>query len=648
VAGWSKYAIQHGSTATGKFAYLGQYFVTNAVALDDNGNATTNSAGIVSPYGEFFPTRGGKARLVTLPDIDPPYQQGTCTVSIVSLNVDANHDGTMDLSYFGPDQTSASKPYVFWCNNDFDRLAHDSDDDAFYEDGVETGYCPLTPYTPTFDANYRDANQYRVIPTQRDLEDFSRLWLTGVTTNLLAALPAGSTVTLSWDSVSEGSPTIDLFKAADTDGGMGYLTNSTVAAQQVDRTQNPSLGRLAPGGSLTLNSSLNPIVLYGNHYIWCGVTNGTGQLKLAFKDGSGNVLGQASAYIQIKSLKQMYERWTVGENPAREPATIASLAEDGLASGESKFEYGPAATNTPYILFVHGWNMKLADKNILAETVFKRLWWQGYQGRFGSFRWPTRSGISSTLDAVIQHKNFDDSEFNAWKSGTGLKNMLTRLNILYPGNAYLMAHSMGNIVAGEALKQVGNTPLVNTYIAMQAAVPAHAYDPAASTRTIGTLDSSTPNRYAQYYTNGAACYFNGSAGAGTYVNFFNTNDFALNKWQTDQNFKPDTGYTWQSGPESYFHYIGPYVTDQLFFPTNTYELFSYVTEARCYALGAQADVGGVFGSSQVSLQSVWPQDTIIPFDYSAHFWHSAEFRGAYAAEVIFWKTLLGQTGFKLK
>ena len=49
-----------------------------------------------------------------MPDLDTG-KQGTCTVSIVSLNVDANHDGTMDLSYFGQDQTSPSKPYVFWC-----------------------------------------------------------------------------------------------------------------------------------------------------------------------------------------------------------------------------------------------------------------------------------------------------------------------------------------------------------------------------------------------------------------------------------------------------------------------------------------------------------------------------------------------------
>ena len=114
LASWAKYSIQGSS---GKYAYLGQYFATNAFLLNANGNATTNVAGILSPYGEFFPLQAGAAALVTMPDIDFPYQQGTGVVRVVSLNVDANHDGTMDFSYFGPDQTSPSRPMRFWIND---------------------------------------------------------------------------------------------------------------------------------------------------------------------------------------------------------------------------------------------------------------------------------------------------------------------------------------------------------------------------------------------------------------------------------------------------------------------------------------------------------------------------------------------------
>jgi hypothetical protein len=294
--------------------------------------------------------------------------------------------------------------------------------------------------------------------------------------------------------------------------------------------------------------------------------------------------------------------------------------------------------------------MRTEDKDNFAETAFKRLYWQGYQGRFGSFRWPTDYGFggftSSAHNPATDPRNFDNSEFQAWKSGLGLKNMLTRLNILYTNNVYLMAHSMGNIVAGEALKQAGANQLVNTYVSMQGAVASHAYDPGTPWRTIPTLlDSGTLERYTMYWTNGADCYFNGSAGAGTYVNFFNTNDFALDKWQINQNLKPDSGYSTASG-ELYFYYPLVGSSRQLYFPADTYEIFSYITEARCYALGAQPDVGGVFAlAKQVELPSVWPLDPL-NLNYTAHFWHSAEFRADNAQSANFWDAFLKSCNLK--
>ena len=103
------------------------------------------------------------------------------------------------------------------------------------------------------------------------------------------------------------------------DGGIGYLTNGAVAAVQTNNNQSWFIGRLAPGGSLQLNAIQFDNFWAGNYFIWCGVTNGSGQLSLTFTDVSGNVLGQASVYIQIVDIKQMYERWTVGEMEVLHP-----------------------------------------------------------------------------------------------------------------------------------------------------------------------------------------------------------------------------------------------------------------------------------------------------------------------------------------
>ena len=65
IGGWAKFSIQNSS----KFAYLGQYYVTNAFVMT-NGIVTTNTTGVVSPYGDFFPTQPGAVAMITMPDID--------------------------------------------------------------------------------------------------------------------------------------------------------------------------------------------------------------------------------------------------------------------------------------------------------------------------------------------------------------------------------------------------------------------------------------------------------------------------------------------------------------------------------------------------------------------------------------------------
>jgi hypothetical protein len=582
-----------------------------------------------------------------MPDLDTG-ERGTGTVYCVSLNVDANHDGTMDLTFNGPDVTSQSSPFVFWANNNFDRWATTyvgiyTDTE---QDDQEIGFCPATPGIPTADCNYLDENDQRVIPCTRDLEDYARLWLSGISTNLLAALPTGSTVSLSWGDVGSpnpANPTIDLFQAADANGGIGYLTNETIAAEQTNISQCKFVGRLAPGGSIQLNAPYFPVLWAGNHFIWCGVNNGTGALTLTIADGNSNTLAQATVYMQIKDIKQMYERWTVGDQWDVAPTTTVVPATDGLPSGVAAFRYPVLQnTNTSYILHVHGYNMEAWVKDRFAETEYKRLYWQGYQGRFGEFRWPTtQQGIFNLTSA------FDRSESNAWASATGLLNLLTNLNAVYPGNVYLTAHSHGNVVAGEALLKAGNNQVVNTYIAMQAAVPAHSYDSTTPYR----YPPDFPDFYAHYWTASSPCYFNGSAGAGTYVNFFNTNDWALTTlWEPDQNLKPDNGYHYISIGNQTNFYSGsnPYYTI-LLPPADRYSIFAYCDPATCMALGAQAGVDGVFNKRQVDLPSVWPPDTYSnSTNYNAHVWHSAEFRSDNPSQDIFWQTVLGRNGFNLK
>ncbi|HEV2209092.1 MAG TPA: alpha/beta hydrolase [Verrucomicrobiae bacterium] len=678
VAGYAKQALINGYPNV--FGYLGQYFEA-ALLMNPDGSVSTNQTGILSDYGDFFPTQPGTVALVTKPDLDTG-QRGTGVVSVIKLQLDVNHDGFMDTSFAGPDNTSPQRPFSFWINNNFDRFKLDTYDNVYYDDDVSSSSAEakgLANRQATPDYAYTDSATNRTIPCIRDLQDFARLWICGVTSNLLVALPPSTTITLSWGDVGNpnaNNPAIDLFQAADVDGGVGYLTNATTAALQTNSLICRYIARVGPGQSIQLNASQFTNTWAGNYFIWCGVSSGTGQLTLSISEGGTNVLGQTSAYIKLQDIKQMYERWTVGDDPRMEPTNTAQLAQEDLPK---PFAYQmPQDTNTPYILFVHGWNVERWEKDRFAESAFKRLYWQGYPGRFGLFRWPTYWGFTGGLGSLLtDRRNYDNSEFNAWSSEIGLTYLLDNLHSSYPGKVYLLAHSMGNVVAGGSLRHEGSHQVVNTYVATQAAMPAHLFD-ASVTNTIfnaSTGDPKTPNIYADYFASVA-----GDA-ADRVINFYNTNDYALQtgRWELGQALKPDqsitvfganysfAGYPYTGSasytpgsvddtpPWLYFvkdTYSGRKVFDLNLLP-DRYEVMAYAAQPRSTALGR---TGGVLNNVSLSVDlgraanpRIWLPDTQSPSTpYGEHFYHSAEFRGDYWQQVGYWSELLGVDAFRLK
>jgi hypothetical protein len=173
---------------------------------------------------------------------------------------------------------------------------------------------------------------------------------------------------------------------------------------------------------------------------------------------------------------------------------------------------------------------------------------------------------------------------------------------------------------------------------MQAPIPAHAYDPSAPSRDMGLYGPSTPNRYSEYPTGGMPAYFDGVAGAARYVNFFHRDDFALGWWEWDQNLKPNTeaNYDYRTGPgEEEIYTRGTIVEQRLYLPQDTHEIFSFITEGRSLALGAQNGVGGAFRTlEEVDLRAG-------PFFFgSAHKDHSGQFRSTNMKRHLFWERTL--------
>ena len=106
---------------------------------------------------------------------------------------------------------------VLWVNNGNDQP------NTTTQGGLD--YDVQVPPAPP---NYAPSQFYPIghISCQRDLENFARLWICG-----LPALGNTYRVTLSWSNVI-GSPAINLYNSVETNGGIGYLSNTNIAASQ--------------------------------------------------------------------------------------------------------------------------------------------------------------------------------------------------------------------------------------------------------------------------------------------------------------------------------------------------------------------------------------------------------------------------------
>jgi len=341
---------------------------------------------------------------------------------------------------------------------------------------------------------------------------------------------------------------------------------------------------------------------------------GSGELVLVLKKDGTTICESPSVYLDLKDIKKMYEHYTVGDTTDMAPGDIPTTATE--VNGFSYTSSSPEEDD--YLLFVHGWRMRTWERRYFAETVYKRLFWAKYKGRFGFFSWPTEWVDTGyfMLPVLLDPHNYDRSEEKAWNSAAGLHNLLASLNTQYSGKVRVMAHSMGNVLTSEALRQEAESSspgeIVHTYVASQAASVAHAYD-AVNPETVETdLTTQTPEAYADYPPTGDPYYDGIASVAGNIINFYNGADNALNGWNLNQDLKPDDPWGsdpgWGYGRGSYWddeaeEWVDQFDTDQwyrgvppdavaLTFPNDRYEIYSFIAEARSLALGADEATAG--------------------------------------------------------
>ena len=508
---------------------------------------------------------------------------GDYTVIETNFGVDGNRDTAIDFA------SNYDRQLLFWFNNDQEGF-HPTDT------AVEAEQTNIT--TPD--------NTDGIIDQRRDLEDLAPLRV-----NVAPLL-----VNNAFDTAGSGSPApgqisvtyrLKLLDAAGSALRLFYSNNtnadvirhvSTDAIANVQATD--SFFRTAAGPNFTTQQQLEQITGGSNAFLFESLGGGYGSAFTATPTLEFETLiqypdGSMSSKIHridldLRDIKQFYTRWDInygvnGGAPGtdlRLDPSFQHFATPTVPTHSSQITAEPFLSGLDTTVFVHGWNNSDAlnsdDKAAGAETMFKRLYWQGYRGEFVAFNWPTFYP-EGPLGAT-----YNPSEFQAYRSARALREVLES----YRGESpdlqplHLLAHSMGNIVAGEALRlytfdPVTVDPLVTNYVAMQAAVSAGAYG------SNGT-DSRFPGRpepdLYRFFSHGqqdgltnpnlgTSYYFQG-AGFATEnrINMYNVDDYALDLWDANNFLKEAVdefvdpigypyyywegwpyGYLWRSGPE---------------------------------------------------------------------------------------------------
>jgi hypothetical protein len=628
VGAFAEQAILNGDTT--KPVYVSQYF-DKAYKVDSNGNVTTNQTGILSPYGDFLPTEPGPTALVTMPASDG--QRGTDIVYVASLQLDVNHDGNMQSSLFGPD--SAWNTMNFWVNELYDQPGNGTilDQDVMVNQNQGS----------SFNTNLQPNYVYQQITCQRDLENFARLWIRG-----LPSLPAsqGYSVTVSLDpNIWNDYSAINLYQAVESGGGTAYLTDTNIAAAQIAAPYGNALAQLSPWGyGVTLPTdgqgrlTMTNFLFEGSAIPGYGDGTGSAGIVLTVSQ-NGQPIAQSEVYVNFSHVRDLYERAMVTNVIQTWPEMVQQPETSGFevlsTPGYNAFESKQLA------VFVHGWKMSAWDWEDFSDLMFKRLYWQGFQGRFATLRWPTRSTDTDTNNLLfgVPSVNFtyNRSEHIAFESGTGAAAYFDDLRSRYTN--YIISacsHSMGGIVMMEALKELAasNEAPLDNYVLMQAAVPAHCYDTSVTNFPLFTNVESvvpTPN----VYSNDAAGI--DSSLRGKAINFYNPDDFALLVWQGNEEFilqssdgpvtmKPNTffGYSYDASSgiaqvTTNAWQIGLGITNvQTRIVTDPLELMPFVARPRSLAVGAQGGVGGSINGGEFNLETQL-HFTDAPFDHSGQF-----------------------------
>ncbi|MCC5846382.1 MAG: alpha/beta hydrolase, partial [Verrucomicrobia bacterium] len=161
-------------------------------------------------------------------------------------------------------------------------------------------------------------------------------------------------------------------------------------------------------------------------------------------------------------------------------------------------EYPDSLTNGNYFIYIHGYNVSGQSSRGSQSNLFKRFHQLGSKARFVGLSW---HGDPQTPLGTNSPADYQRAVTNALLVGKELADHMDFIPA--SANVTVLAHSLGNVLAGNAIANHGWQ--VDQYYMVNGASPLEAYDRDQSTYTGGTADMAeymTENEWKPYYAAG--------------------------------------------------------------------------------------------------------------------------------------------------
>ena len=181
----------------------------------------------------------------------------------------------------------------------------------------------------------------------------------------------------------------------------------------------------------------------GNGLVWLtsglASTASSAPLKLKIRDSDNNVVASCALPLAISSVEDMFRHKNLRS---------AAGGDGGMKDRGRCSNYSDTMCNTNWLVFLHGYNVNGEQARGWHGEAFKRFFWSGSNARFVGISW---YGDETQNALEVTPKYYENVE-NALTTSEYLANYLKGLK---GGNQYIVSHSLGGLVAADAIASYG-------------------------------------------------------------------------------------------------------------------------------------------------------------------------------------------------